>query len=107
MKFSYDPKTKKMSALPVCYDIANKMISDNMDKVCDICNRNLHFTNVYGVSYGKLIVFKEGWYLILYAARSKCTIWASDKDGEFIYGRKPKHCHELYHTTLYSNWLEV
>lgn len=65
--------------------------------------RNFYLTSAWIMEFGKIRVYKEGWYLQLFGTRSSFSVWAFDNDGEFIYGRKPHESklHFLYEASLH------
>ncbi len=83
-------------------EIIREMISDMPENKKELLgkalDRNLHLTSVRVMSFGKLRIYKEGFYLILEGTRCKFSVYARDNDGDLVFTRKPSEdkIHLLY-----------
>ena len=60
--------------------------------------RNAILTSWYGMEFGTMTIYKEGFYMEFFGTRSRFAYWCFDNDGEFVHGRKPHESklHMLY-----------
>ena len=51
--------------------------------------RNAYFTSARILEFGKITIYKEGWYVELKGCQCGFKVFAKDNDGKFEYIRKP------------------
>ncbi len=63
--------------------------------------RNMCFTSDPVPEHCRMTVYKEGWYFEADGCQCRFVVWASDNDGEMVFGRKPseKNLHYLWSDT--------
>ena len=66
--------------------------------------RNSMLTSYYGLSFGTLSVYKEGFYLEFSGTRCAFSVYAQDDDGELRFTRKPndRNLSLLYRESIYD-----
>lgn len=91
------------------YEIAAQMMKEMPESKKEVLRkaltRNLILTSSRVMSFGKMTIYKEGWYLELEGTRCSFSVFAKDNDGEFQFCRKPveRLLNKIYDETLYFN----
>lgn len=71
-------------------DILKAMPTEKKQQLHQACYRNYLLTSTYGLEFTDITIYNEGWYIVMKGTRVEFRVWAGDKDGEFVFGRKPK-----------------
>lgn len=84
-------------------DILCNMPKSKKEVLRRALDRNQILTSVRIMEFGKIHVYKEGFYLVLEGTRCGFRVWAGDNDSSFVFGRKPidKKLHLLHKTSLH------
>ncbi len=75
------------------YEIAAQMMKEMPESKKEVLrkalDRNFILTSSRVLCFGKITIYKEGWYLELEGTRCSFSVFAKDNDGEFEFTRKP------------------
>jgi hypothetical protein len=82
--------TKQEIMQEIMQMIVDAMSEEKKEAFRNACARNAYFTSHYGMSRYTMSVYKQGYYFTCEGTRSGFSIWAWDRDGEIVIGRKPK-----------------
>lgn len=81
-------KTKQVNK-EIAIDILQSLTPQQKVQLEKALDRNEALTSTFGLPFGTLRVYKEGWYLTCEGTRSQFSAWCSDNDGTLVPGRKP------------------
>ena len=95
-------KETRRIGIELTHDMMKKMPIEMKRRLSKTIYRNACFTSDTHLSFPRMKVYKEGWYIEADGCQCHFAMWVGDNDGEFVYGRKPaeKKLHFLYECPL-------
>jgi len=96
-------KMKNNINYEIALDMINGMPEEKKKALRKSLERNWILTSSYIMESGYMVIYKEGFYLILNGTRCSFSVFAYDKDGEFEFARKP---HENRLNKIYDDYLK-
>jgi len=99
-------KTRQVNK-EIAIDILQSLTPNQKVQLEKVLDRNEALTSTFGLPFGTLRVYKEGWYLTCEGTRCQFSAWCSDNDGTLVPGRKPNErtLNFLYEDSLTFNSL--
>lgn len=88
MRMTYEEKLNIQR--PIIEMMFDAMSAEKKEAFRNAAYRNCYLTSEYTLRNGRIVTYKEGWYLELEGCRSRFAAFAKDNDGELEIIRKPK-----------------